>query len=87
MGVFLIAARGIGFVAGKAATLEVAARWWCAGWGFCDLGVLDCVRLWLFRLGARSRCEDDGAAEARWCCADDLGTWGECGEVAGEERL
>lgn len=85
MGLFLIA-RGIGFVAAGAATLEVTARWWCAGWGFCDLGILYCVRLCLFRLGARSRCEDDGAAEARWC-ADDFRTWGECGKVAGEERL
>ena len=44
------------------------------------------MQLGLFRLGARSGGEDDGAAEVRWW-ADDFGTGGEGGEVAGEEGL
>lgn len=72
-------------VAEGAAALEVAARW-CAGLRFCDLGVVHCVRLGLFRLCARSGCERDGAAEV-WWCADDFGTGGEGGKVAGKEGL
>ena len=44
------------------------------------------MRLGLFRLGARSGGEDDGAAEVGWC-ADDFGTGRKGGEVAGEEGL
>lgn len=84
--VFLIA-RGtvVVVVAEGAAALEVAARWG-AGVGFGDLGVLDCVRLWLRRLGAGSGCEDNGAAEV-WWCAGDFGTRRECGKVGRKERL
>lgn len=64
-----------------AATLEIAARGW-----FCDLGVLDCVRLCLSRLRAGPGCEDDGAAEMGWC-TDNFRTRREGGKVAGEERL
>ena len=63
-GVFLVVARRGMFVVGVegAATLEVAA-WRCARLWFCDSGVLNCVRLGLFRLRAGLGFEHDGAAE------------------------
>lgn len=89
--VFLVVARKrvlvvfVAMDAEGATTLEIAARGY-ARLCFCDLGVLNYVRLGLFRLRAGPGCEDDGAAEMRWC-TDDFGTWREGGKVAGKERL
>ena len=78
---------GGGAVAERAAALEVAARWGARLTWFGDRGVLNGVRLWLFRLRARSRRERDGTAKVRWCADCFWALWRKGGEVGGEERL
>ena len=68
-GMVLVVVWGAG---GGAAAFEIAARERARLW-FCDLGVLNCVRLGLLQLRAGAGCEDDGTAKVRRC-ADDFGT-------------